>query len=101
MNMITHYFNKTMSRLSKQLHPCTEQQNLDEEKSKHFGLVQQNDFNPTFLLMMMSYRKAQQSLRPIVDWLNGLIGPNGLLLMISHFFCNLNLVLRVELEKSK
>jgi len=28
--------------LSKQLHPCTEQQNLDEEKSKHFGLVGQN-----------------------------------------------------------
>jgi hypothetical protein len=54
MNLITHYFNKTMSRLSKQLHPCTKQQNLDEKNSKHFGLVQQNGFNPTFLLMMMS-----------------------------------------------
>jgi len=64
-------------------------------------LVEQNDFNPTFLLMMMSYQKAQQSLTPIVDWLNGLIGPNGLLLIVFHFFCNLNLVLKVELEKSK
>jgi len=72
---------------------------LDEEKLKHFGLVQQNDFNPTFLLMMMSYQKTQQSLTPIVDWFNGLIGPNGLLLIVSHFFCNLNLVLRVELKK--
>jgi len=43
-----------MSRLSKQFHPCTAQQKLDEEKSKHFDLVQQNDFNTTFLLMMMS-----------------------------------------------
>jgi hypothetical protein len=35
--------------------------------------------------MMMSYQKAQQSLAPIVDRLNGLIGPNGLLLIVSHF----------------
>jgi hypothetical protein len=58
---------------------------LEKEKSKHFGLVRQNGFNPTFLLMMMSYQKAQQSLTPIVDWLNDLIGPNGLLLIVSHF----------------
>jgi hypothetical protein len=56
-----------MSHLSKQLHQCTARHNLDEEKSKHFGLVQQNGFNPTFMLMTMSYRKAQQSLTPIVD----------------------------------
>jgi len=68
---------------------------LDEKKSKHFGLVQQIGFNPTFLLMMMSYQKAQQSLTPIVDW-SKWVAINSL-----QLFCNLNLVLRLELKKSK
>ncbi len=30
------------------------------------------------------WKKAQQSLTPAVDWLNDLIGPGGLLLVVSH-----------------
>jgi hypothetical protein len=51
-----------MSRLSKQLHQCTARQNLDEKKLKHFGFVQQNGFNPTFLLTTMSYQKSPTKL---------------------------------------
>jgi hypothetical protein len=36
-----------------QLHQCTLQQILDNEKSKHAGLAQQNGFGPAFLHRML------------------------------------------------
>jgi hypothetical protein len=35
-----------------QPHQCNLQQILDDEKSKHDGLVQQNGFGPAFLLRL-------------------------------------------------
>jgi hypothetical protein len=32
------------------------------------------------------WQQAQQSLTPAVDWLDGLIGPGGLLILVSHLF---------------
>jgi hypothetical protein len=50
---------------------------LDEKKSKHANLAQQNGFVSAFLHTMMA-KGTQQSLTPIVDWLDCLIGPDGL-----------------------
>jgi hypothetical protein len=50
-----------------QLHQCNVQQILDEEKSKHASLAQQNGFGPAFLHRMLSWQKAQQSLAPTAD----------------------------------
>jgi hypothetical protein len=54
---------------------------LNEEKFKHTGLAQQNGFGPAFLLRML---RLEQSLTPAVDWLDCLIYPGGLLLVVSH-----------------
>jgi hypothetical protein len=64
------------------------QQNLDEEKSKHAGLIKQNGFGPGFWCKML--RLAKVTAKPntscslAVDWLDKLIGPGGLLLVASH-----------------
>jgi hypothetical protein len=42
-----------------------------------------------------------QSLIPAVDWLDSMIGPGGLLLVVARLFSVLVLVLWVGLEKSK
>ncbi len=42
-------------------------------------------------------KKEQQSLTPAVDWLDSLIGPGGLLLVVSHLFAVPVLVLQVGL----
>jgi hypothetical protein len=56
-------------------HHSTAHQTLDEEKSKHAGLAQQNHIGPAFFLhMMLMLAKGVQSLRPAVDWFDGFIG---------------------------
>ncbi len=45
--------------------------------------------------------KAQQSLKPAVNWQDSSVGPCGLLLVVSHVFAVPVLVLWVGLEKSK
>jgi hypothetical protein len=61
---------------------CTVQQILHEEKSKHAGLAEQNGFGPAFLHRMLRVAKGTVK-APVVDWLDGLIGPGGLLLVVS------------------
>jgi hypothetical protein len=53
---------------------------LVEEKSKHAGLIQENSFGAAFShgMPLSECHKAQQSLKPAVDYLDGLIGPAGL-----------------------
>jgi hypothetical protein len=46
-------------------------------------------------------RLAQQSVTPAANWLDSLIGPGGLLLVLSDQCAVPVLVLWVELEKSK
>ncbi len=61
---------------------CTVQQILHEEKSKHAGLAERNGFGPAFLHGIL--RVANGTVKaPVVDWLDGLIGPGGLLLEVS------------------
>lgn len=56
---------------------CTiQQQILDEEKSKHIGLAQQNAFSTSKMLRLA--KRHYQSLKPAGDWLDGSIGPGGL-----------------------
>jgi hypothetical protein len=43
----------------------------------------------------------QMSKPAVVDWLDSLIGPVGLLFIVSHLFAVPDLVLWVGLEKSK
>jgi len=43
--------------LLEQLHQCNVQQILDEEKSKHASLAQQNGFGPAFLPRMLRLAK--------------------------------------------
>jgi len=59
---------------------------LDEEKSKHVGLDQQNGLGPTIFAhdAAEAAKKAQQFLTLAVDWLDCLIGSCGLLLIVSH-----------------
>jgi hypothetical protein len=58
---------------------------LNEEKSRHASLAQQNSFWPSiFAQFAEAVKKAQQSLTPAVDWLDSLIGPVGLLLVVSY-----------------
>jgi hypothetical protein len=44
--------------LLEQLHQCNVQQILDEEKSKHASLAQQNGFGPAFLHRMLRLAKG-------------------------------------------
>ncbi len=46
-------------------------------------------------------KKAQQSLTPTADWVDSLIGPGELLLVVSHQLAVAVLVLWVGLEKNK
>jgi hypothetical protein len=62
--------------------PCTKK--LDEEKAQPASLAQQNGFSPALLKDVRSRYKALQSLTPVVDWLDNLISPCGLLLVVSH-----------------
>ncbi len=64
--------------------PC--KRKLHEEKSKHAGLAQQNSFGPAFFAEDTGAAKGRthQTLTPAVDWLDNLIGPGGLLLVVSH-----------------
>ncbi len=48
------------------------------------SLARQNGFSWVFLHRMLRLAKAQQSLTPAVDWLDGLIGWCGLLVVVSH-----------------
>jgi hypothetical protein len=61
---------------------------LSEEKSKHASLAQQNGFGPAFLhRTLRTVKGTQQSLTPAaVDWLDSLIGPVRLLLLVSRLF---------------
>ncbi len=57
---------------------------MDEEKSKHVSLAQQNGFGPAFLLdMMCFFTMAGEShlprLTPAIDWIDSLTGLGGLL----------------------
>jgi hypothetical protein len=56
---------------------------LDEEKSKHAGLTQQSSFCPAFLLRILRLAKGIAKPNTTVDWLDILIGPGGLLLVVS------------------
>jgi hypothetical protein len=57
-----------------------------KEKSKHANLIQQNGFISAFLHTMMMAKGTQQSLTPVVDWLDCLIGPDGLLCVVPRTF---------------
>jgi hypothetical protein len=68
--------------------------------------AQQNGFGPSFFWRgFWGWHKAQQSLTPaIIDWLDGLIGPGGLLLVVlllvvSYLLGSFVSVLWVRLEK--
>jgi hypothetical protein len=61
------------------------QQVLDEEKSKHASLAQQNGFGPTF--WQRKLMPKQGTLKPntcAVDCLGCLTGPGWLLLVVSY-----------------
>ncbi len=62
--------------------------------------LKKNGFGPAFWHSLLRLEKAQPRLTPAVDWLNDLIGPGGLLVVVSHLFAVPVLVLRVGLEKS-
>jgi hypothetical protein len=47
-------------------------------------LAKQNGFDPAFLQSMLRVEKSLAKLTPAIDWLDGLIGPGGLLLVASH-----------------
>jgi hypothetical protein len=53
-----------------------------------------------FCIVCWGWYKAQQSLTPVVDWLDSSIGPAGLLLVVSHLFAVAVAVLCVGLENS-
>jgi hypothetical protein len=60
---------------------------LDEEKSKHV------DFRSTkcpwpniFAHDVQVGKNAQPSLKHVIDWLDGLIGPSGLVLLVSYLW---------------
>jgi hypothetical protein len=88
---------------------------LDEEQSKHASLAQQNSFGgypsnfPT--ICWDRYRALQSTQKivinmiwlvlPVSDWPSIMIDPGGLLLVPSHPFRVLVLVLWVGLEKKK
>jgi hypothetical protein len=72
---------------------------LDEQKSKHASLAQQNGFGPAFFLskqfaeaawykaqrsLTPAVDWAQRSLTPAVDWLDSLISPGRLLVTSTH-----------------
>lgn len=75
-------------------------------KTCRFGSA--HGFGPVFLdTMLRLIKKAwlvqalQMSKPAIVDWLDSLIGPGGLLFVVSHLFAVPDLVLWVGLEKCK
>jgi hypothetical protein len=86
-----------------QLHWCymALQSKFNEEKSKHTGFSSGKWFWPCVLDMMLRLVKGTAKLTLAVDWLDCLIGPGGLLLVVSHQFAVPNLVFWVGLEKSK
>ncbi len=49
-------------------------------------------------LVCWGWYEAQQSLTPVVDWVDSLIVPGGLLLVVSHLFAAAVCVLCVGLE---
>jgi hypothetical protein len=57
-------------------------------------LAQQNGFGPAFLHSSLRWKAqeslacTQQSLTPAVDWLDSLIGPGGLLSVVSPPMCS-------------
>jgi hypothetical protein len=77
---------------------------LNEEKSKHACLAQQQGIGPEFLHRMMMLKVVRDTTtRPYTshDWLDSLICRDGLLLVVSHLFAIPILVLWVRLKKSK
>jgi hypothetical protein len=75
---------------------------VDEEKLKHAGLAKQKMvLAQHFCIVCWGWYKAQQSLTPVVDWLDSLIGPSELLLVVLNLFAVAVLVLCVGLENSK
>jgi hypothetical protein len=62
-------------------------------------MAQQNGFGPAFATGCRGWYMAQQSITPAADWLHSLIGPGGLLLVLSDQCAVPVLVLWVELEK--
>jgi hypothetical protein len=71
---------------------------LNEEKSKHGSSAQQNGFGATFSHRML-LRLVKGTAEPAVDWLDSLIGPGGLLLVVSDLFTIPVIVLWLVLEK--
>jgi len=68
-------------------------------------LAYQSGFGPAYLQSLLRLEKATANPNTYfgraVDWLDSLIGPGGLLLVISHQFAVPILVLWAGLEKSK
>jgi hypothetical protein len=62
-------------------------------------LAQQNGCGPAILHSLL--RRVKGTTKPDVDWLDSLIGPGGLLLVVPQLFAVLVLVLWTGLEKSK
>jgi hypothetical protein len=63
---------------------CPAKQILDQEKAKYAGLAQQNGYGPAFFHRMLRLAKRTANPTPAVDRLDCLIGPGGLLLVVSH-----------------
>jgi hypothetical protein len=66
-------------------HWCTVQRNFEWRKVKtcQFGSTKWF-WAQHFFTRCWGWQKAQQRLRPAVDWLDGLIGPGELLVVVSH-----------------
>ncbi len=85
---------------------------MDEEKSKHASLFQQNGFGPTFLVHCAEADKRHTATPeecnkydlttvPVFDLSIIMIGPGALFSVVSHLFAVPLLVLSLGLEKSK
>jgi hypothetical protein len=88
---------------------------LDEKKSKHVSLAQQNGFGPGILQSVLRLVKSTANpntcgkecnkydltVLHVCDWLIMVIGPGALPLAASHLFVVPILVLWVRLETSQ
>jgi hypothetical protein len=63
------------------------QKKIELRKSKHASLVQQNGFGTTGTIFFhRMLRLVKHTAEPVVDSLDSLIGPGGVLLVVSHLF---------------
>jgi hypothetical protein len=88
------------AKILEHLHLCSvgmwpSKMKLDEEKSKYGGWLSKLVLALHFSTGCWGWKKAQHSLTPAVNWLDSLIDPGGLLLVIFNLFAVPVLVLWV------